>query len=91
MQIDQAIATAVEAGWSDDSRWTPGFMAASLSRIHEGMLAAATVYTDGKITWASMSAPGAPRARSRRGTAPTLTAALAAAIGSAEVSASTLF
>lgn len=91
MQIDQAIATAVEAGWSDDSRWTPRFITTSLSKVHDGVLAAASVYTDGKITWTSMPAPGFPKGRSRRGTAPTLTAALAAAIGTAETSTSTLF
>lgn len=91
MQIDQAIATAVEAGWSDDSRWTPKFITASLSREHNGLLAAAAVYADGRITWSSAPAPDAPKAPSRRGTAATLAGALAAALGSAEAVTTTLF
>lgn len=89
MKVDQVIEQAVQAGWSDDSRWTPRFITASLSREHQGMLAAVTVYTDGKVTWSSI--PNQGRTGRRSGTARSLASGLRAALAHADAATATLF
>lgn len=92
MKVDEVIAQAVEAGWSDDSRWTPRHIAASLSREQDGLMAAVSVYTDGLIRWTAGPGPtSTKRARVRTGTARSLASGMAAALGALDADTATLF
>ena len=59
MKVTDAIATAVANGWSDDSRWAPKDLQASLTRVEGTQIAGISIYRTGKIRWAVQPAPGA--------------------------------
>lgn len=82
MKVTDAIAAAVANGWSDDTRWAPKDLHASLTRVEGAQIAGISIYKSGKIRWAVQPAPGSegPVVSGKARTVPAAIASTAAAL-----------
>jgi hypothetical protein len=70
MKMAQALATAAEQGWQDDSQWTRSTVAEQVSRVNGRLLSAITVLTDGTIRWGVSHLDRKVQAQSGNATSP---------------------
>lgn len=89
MDLTEALTKATAAGWNDDSRYTPSTVAHQVSAVRDGFLASVTVAVSGTIKWNVAHLTG--HARSRRGQAASMDAAMAACDNAVAAATGTLF